>query len=160
MKQQGETTYVSGQWPLSAYKWKTESFFDKYVEGLKQKKIKGIRCIGCGHIYVPPNVICCKCRTRLRLERDEDWIQVSEIGRILSYTISHMDILPGGLKERKKEDRIIYALVQLDGTDTHIFVEVRNSSEQEVKIGMRVRAVWVDEPKGTLGDISHFVPAS
>ena len=77
---------------------------------------------------------------------------------MLSYTISYMEILPGGLKERKKEDRIIYALVQLDGTDTHMLVELRNLFEEDVKVGMRICAVWVDEPKGALSDISHFIP--
>jgi uncharacterized OB-fold protein len=49
--------------------------------------------------------------------------------------------------------------VLLDGVDTHLLSELKGASEDEVRVGMRVRAVWADPTRGALGDLAHFVPA-
>ncbi len=150
---------TSGRWPLSAYTWKTERFLDRYVEGLKEKKILGIKCPDCGTVYSPPTNLCVKCHTRMRLERDEDWIRVSENGAVISYTVAYTRVAPGGLVDLSEEERQIFVLVLLDGVDTHLLSELKGASEDEVRVGMRVRAVWADRTRGALGDLTHFVPA-
>ena len=156
----GDKEHISipGQWPLSSYTWKTERFLDRYVEGLKEKKILGLKCPDCGMVYVPPTNICARCHTRMRLGRDADWIRVSEQGRVITYTVSYTDVSPGGLKDLAPEERRIFALIQLDATDTHFLTELKEVSEQEVEVGMRVQAVWVDEPQGHLSDLAYFIP--
>ena len=156
--EQEEHISTSGIWPLSAYTWKTERFMDRYVEGLKQRKILGIKCPGCGTVYSPPTMLCVKCHTALRLDRDEDWIRVSERGTVLSYTVAYAGVAPGGLRHLSEEERATYILVLLDDVDTHFLSELKGATEKEVSVGMRVRAVWADETDGALSDLSHFVP--
>ncbi len=149
---------TSGQWPLSSYTWKTERFLDRYVEGFKERKILGIKCPGCGLVYSPPTHLCVKCHTKMRLDRDEDWITVSNKGDVISYTVAYTGVGPGGLRDLEEKERNIFILVRLDYVDTHLLSELRESTEDEVHVGMRVQAVWADETRGALSDLSHFVP--
>jgi uncharacterized OB-fold protein len=68
-------------------------------------------------------------------------------------------VAPGGLRDLAPEERRFFALIQLDAVDTHFLTELKEVSEGEISVGMRVKAVWVDEPQGALSDIAHFVPA-
>ena len=149
---------TSGQWPLSAYRWKTERFMDRYLQGLKERKLLGLRCADCGTVYLPPMPICTRCHSAMRLERDEDWIPVSQQGTVITYTVSYTDVSPGGLRDLSPEERRIFALIQPDSVDTHLLVELKDCDEDEVQVGMRVQAVWVDEPQGALADLAHYVP--
>ncbi|MBU1669962.1 MAG: Zn-ribbon domain-containing OB-fold protein [Actinobacteria bacterium] len=150
---------TSGTWPLSAFRWKTERFMDRYVEAFRERKILGIKCANCGTVYSPPALICVKCTTELRLERDEDWIRMSERGTVLSYTVAYTGVAPGGLKDLSEDERAIYVLLQLDGADTHMLAQLEGAGEDEVRVGMRVQAAWASETKGALSDLAHFVPA-
>ena len=159
-EKQDKTGHIStsGQWLLSSYHWKTERFMDPYVRGFKEKKLLGLRCPGCGAVYMPPVPLCARCHTAMRLQRDEDWIPVSQQATVITYTVTYTDVQPGGLRELSPEERRIFALVQPDSVDTHLLMELKDCREEEVHVGMRVRAVWVDEPQGVLADLSHYEP--
>jgi hypothetical protein len=158
MAEKKEHMVTTGQWPLSAYRWKTERFLDRYVQGLKERKLLGLRCADCGTIYVPPMPICARCHSKLRLERDEDWLPVSQQGTVITYTVTYTDVAPGGLRVLSPEERRIFVLVQPDAVDTHILLELKESNEEEVHVGMRVQAVFAEETKGVLADLAYFKP--
>lgn len=159
-KKDGKKDHVSttGQWPLSSYHWKMERILDRYLEGLRERKLMGLRCANCGAIYVPPTNICVRCHSALRLDRDEDWMRVSELGTVITYSVSYTGVTPGGLKDLSPEERRIFVLVQPDGVDTHMLAELRDSSEEQVRVGMRVQLAWAEETKGVLADIAGFRP--
>ncbi len=153
-----EHMVTTGTWPLSAYRWKTERFMDRYVQAMKEKKLLGLRCPACGTIYVPPVPMCARCHSAMRLERDEDWLRMSERGTVITYTVLYADVSPGGLRELSPGERRIFVLVQPDGADTHLLVELKDSSEKDLHVGMRVKAVWADKPRGALADLAYFTP--
>gem|GEM_PF-432712 len=158
MRDKGDHLSTSGQWLLSAYRWKTEPFMDHYVQGFKEKKLLGLKCAGCGAVYLPPVPICARCHSAMRPEREEDWLPVSQEGTVITFTVSYTDVSPGGLRELSPEERRIFALVQPDSVDTHLLVELKECGEDEVHVGMRVQAAWVEEPQGVLADLSHYIP--
>jgi len=160
MAESKEHMVTTGQWSLSAYRWKAERFMDRYVQAMKERQLLGLRCPGCGTVYLPPTPICARCHSALRFDRDEDWLPVSQRGTIITYTVIYTDVSPGGLRELSPEERRIFVLVQLDGVDTHILLELEESSEDEVHVGMRVQASWADEPQGVLADLACFKPVS
>jgi uncharacterized OB-fold protein len=47
-------------------------------------------------------------------------------------------------------------MIQLDGADSWFVGAVYGIEAEDFKIGMRVKAVWVDEPAGSLTDIERF----
>ena len=56
------------------------------------------------------------------------------------------------------EPPYVYAFIMLDGADVqfpHILGEVDLA---DIRVGMRVKAVWAAERKGTLHDIEYFKP--
>ena len=51
-----------------------------------------------------------------------------------------------------------WALIKLDGADTPFLHKLRAPGEKDVSVGMRVKPVWVAEPRGDITDIAAFVP--
>ena len=145
-KEREETISIPGEWPLSAYTYKADKVMDRYLESLKNKRVVGVKCPGCGIIYVPPKPLCERCHTKLRIDRTEDWVEVSDEGIVMSFTVT---------------DDTLSIIVKLDGADTAFPSDLRGVKLEEVGIniiGMRVRVVWADEPKGEMGDIAYFEP--
>lgn len=52
-----------------------------------------------------------------------------------------------------------FALIRLDGADVPMLHMVQAPSESAMKSGMRVRARWAAERKGSITDIACFEPA-
>jgi uncharacterized OB-fold protein len=80
-------------------------------------------------------------------------VDVSDEGVVETYAVMRRDtgILP-------VEPPFVYAVVKLDGADTglvHILGEVK---PEEVKEGMRVKAVFAEERTGKILDVKCFKP--
>ena len=50
-----------------------------------------------------------------------------------------------------------WALIKLDGADTPFLHKLRAQNELAVRVGMRVKPLWVAEPQGDITDIAAFV---
>lgn len=144
-----ETISIPGGWPLSSHNFKRDNISDRFLERLKDKRIFGIRCQMCGLVYVPPKLICGKCHSEIDIGRDENWIEVSDRGVITSFTMS---------------DSLITATVKLDGADTIFLAPIRGVNPEDILaekidlVGMRIQAIWVDDPQGRLDDMEYFRP--
>lgn len=149
-----ETTSIAGKWPLDQYGWKTEQvkLMDKFLKGLKEKKIFGLRCPGCGLVYAPPKPFC-RC-----LERPEKWVEVSDEGVVTTFTFSGTWAFRGFEDAPEGETRIIVG-VNLDGSDTVCMTSLQGADPEDVDVGMRVRIVWPEDPEGALKDILFVEPA-
>ena len=55
-----------------------------------------------------------------------------------------------------KEPPYVIALIKLDGADSWFVSGVQGTAWEDFKVGMRVKAVWIDEPVGSMTDIDHF----
>jgi len=121
----------------------------RFLIGLRdRKKIMGTRCSGCNRVYVPARSICGDCYQQLT-----DWVQVSDKGTVLTYSVRHED---NGVQP--VETPVVYGIVQLDGADTG-FVHMMGEVElEELRIGMRVKAVFREERTASILDIKYFKP--
>jgi uncharacterized OB-fold protein len=52
----------------------------------------------------------------------------------------------------------VSAQIKLEGADTWLGGTIEGIDWHDVKIGMKVKAVWADNPEGKLSDIDHFEP--
>ena len=118
------------------------------IELRDNKKLMGLRCPACNHVYVPPRSVCKGCFAQLN-----EWVEVSDKGTLLTYTVVHQ---PNAAQP--VETPFAYGIIQLDGADTgfvHLLGEV---DRDQVKIGMRVQAVFKEERVASVLDIKYFKP--
>lgn len=140
--------------PISAsFSWSVGKYMDRYIKELKNKKFFGVKCPKCGNIYLPPRMICGSCFTKM-----DEWVEVSDKGTVESFTIGYvrLDREEGGLKDLEKPE--IIGLIKHDGTDSCLVHRLDEVKPEDVKVGMRVQAVWSDEPEGNLGDVKYYKP--
>ena len=140
--------------PIAAsFSWSVGKYMDRYIKELKNKKLFGVKCSKCGYVYLPPRMICGSCFTKI-----EEWVEVSDKGTVESFTIGQVELdrEVGGLKELEEPE--IIGLTKHDETDSCVVHRLGEVKPEDVKIGMRVQAVWVDEPKGELIDLKYYKP--
>lgn len=115
-----------------------------------EKKIYGTRCTQCKRVFVPPDIACSLCWADT-----EGWIEVADKGVVKSFTVMRVPFYGQKIK-------IPYVLPQimLDGADTSTIHLLQEVEIDDVRIGMRVEAVWTEEQrKGSLADdILYFRP--
>ncbi len=157
-----ETLGVEGEWNIGAYTWKANRLLEEFVEGLKQRKLVGSLCFGCGKVIVPPRNLCGRCHRKM-----EGRVVVSDVGTVTCFIISPpikrgkikvlgMDPVEQGLIQ--EDEVIIPVFVKFDGADSNLGTLLIGADPKEVHIGMRVRAVWAKETRGELSDLEGVEP--
>lgn len=113
-------------------------------------RILGIRCPNCHSVLLPPRELCDICYVRT-----ETWVDVADTGVLQAFSIIHLKFVG-----QMREPPYIYAEIMLDGASTKLIHVLDgldiDTAPKRLKPGMRVKAVWKKELKGSLGDISHF----
>ncbi len=135
------------------YSWASGIAISRYLIELKKGKIIARKCNECERILVPPRMFCEDCF------RDTDaWIYVKDTGTVNTYSIAHVGTDASRLKEP-----LYVAVINIDGASQgmgflHLIGEIQ--SEKQIKIGMKVEAVWKPESErtGSILDIKYFRP--
>ncbi len=124
-----------------------ERFFREIMDNAR---LLGTHCPTCQYTYVPPTLFCERCFTRL-----DEWVEVGSEGMVESLTVLHISLDGTPLEEPD-----VLALIQLDGADSVLVHRLGDVSPDELRVGMRVKAVF--EPrrkrKGSILDIRYFAP--
>jgi len=109
-----------------------------FLAELAEKRILGSSCPSCRTVRVPAQDYCGDCG-----EPTTDWKHVPAVGDLDSWTVT---------------DQGVVALVRLDGTDVPFLHRIVDAEPEELEPGMRVSAVWTDQPTGHVLDIEGFTP--
>jgi len=117
-----------------------ESF---YLRGLAERRLLGQRCGVCGQVYVPPRGTCPADGVPTHEE-----VELSESGTVTTFCIVNV-----GYPGQRVTPPYVAAQILLDGADIAFGHLVLGCDASEVRMGMRVRAVWGDE------GVSHFEPS-
>jgi uncharacterized OB-fold protein len=151
-KEDFERTIKIEYHPKLLYAWDAGYAVGKFLQGLKEGKILGIRCRKCDRILVPPRAFCELCFLPL-----DEWVELKDTGRVNTFSISYIS-----WDVRKLEKPEIPAVIEIDGASPgigilHLLGEVK---PEEVKVGMKVKAVWKKESEriGAITDILYFKP--
>ena len=134
------------------HKFAVGPVYMKFFEGLKEEKLLGNRCSGCGKVFIPPKSFCPSCYIDI-----DEWVEVAQTGTVISWTIAVADFHGAPLKTP-----FVSALIKLDGTDCnflHIIGEIDCQALIENRLsltGKRVKTVWASEKRGTLLDLAYF----
>jgi uncharacterized OB-fold protein len=114
-----------------------------YLRGLAEHRLLGQRCGVCGQVYVPPRGTC----PADGVPTSEE-VELPESGTVTTFCIVNV-----GYPGQRVTPPYVAAAVLLDGADIAFQHLVLGCDPGEVRMGMRVRAVW-----GESGSISHFTP--
>jgi len=137
----------------TAYNWDAGVAMGKFLAGLKQGKILGVRCRKCRRVVTPPRMFCEECFSPI-----EEWVELKDTGVVDSFSICYVRWDAGRIKKPE-----LPAIILFDGADhagiLHLLGEV---DPKDVKIGMKVQAVWKPEKErtGSILDIKYFRPLS
>lgn len=148
---------LTTSWRVKAeYAWDTGVAVGRFLQGLKEGVILGIRCSDCRRTLVPPRAFCELCFKPLH-----EWVGLKDTGVINTFSISYVN-----WDASRRETPEIPAVIEIDGASPgmgilHMLGEVDGDLEairERVKIGARVQAVWKppEEREGSITDIKYF----
>jgi len=140
---------VEGKMALP-YQYFAGAVGSKFIVALRdEKKILAVKSEKDELTYVPPREVSDRSFENLT----ENWVEVGNEGEITNFTVVRY-------KEpyQPKEPPYVLALIKLDGADTPI-AHLVDCAPEDAAIGMRVKAVFADEPVNNILEIRHFAPA-
>ncbi len=122
-----------------------------FYRGLAEGKILGQRCPTCEKVYVPPRSACPADGTPTAEE-----IELAHEGTVTTFCVVNVPFLG-----QKITPPYVSAYVLLDGADIAFLHLILDIPADEVRMGMRVKAVWKprEEWGTTIENISHFTPS-
>ena len=142
------TSYV----PRLRYAWDTGEAIGRYLEELREGRVIARRCHRCRRVMVPPRMFCERC-----FRRTDDWVYVRDTGTVNTFSLCYVSWDVHRLKRPE-----IPAVIEIDGASpgTGILHRIRNVSPKQMRIGLRVKAVWKRRAKrtGSITDIDYWVP--
>lgn len=133
------------------YEWTAGLAGTRFLQELRDNaRIVGTKCKKCNKILMPPRIFCEVCFSKL-----DEWEVVSDEGEIYAFCVSNV-----GIKTEKLEKPVIVGIINLDGADGGIYHFIDEVASDDVKIGMRVKAVFKDKKDrtGSILDIKYFKP--
>ena len=147
-----ETDYsyvVEGKMALP-YQYLAGATGSKFIIALRdEKKILGVRCDKCDTTFIPPRETCERCFSNLT----DAWVELEPTGEVTAFTVIRY-----AEPYQPKQPPYVLALIRLDGADTPVAHILDCGGVGNARVGMRVRAVFSEERKNNILDISHFEP--
>jgi uncharacterized OB-fold protein len=143
-----KTKYV----PSAEYAWSAGHAINRFLTGLKEGRILGIKCRSCERILVPPRAFCEECFISV-----DEWVELKDTGTVNTFAISYLDTMANRIKKP-----LLPAVIEIDGAGGNGFLHMLGEVDpKKIKIGMKVKAVWkpAKERKGDITDIKYFKPA-
>jgi uncharacterized OB-fold protein len=121
-----------------------------FYRALAEGRIIGQRCPTCDKVYVPPRSACPADGTPTAEE-----VELSQTGTVTTFCIVNVPFLG-----QRITPPYVSAYVLLDGADIAFLHLILDVPAEEVRMGMRVEAVWKprEEWGTTIENISHFRP--
>ena len=152
---QGEV--LTTAWRVKAdYRWDTGVAVGRFLEGMKDGRLLGVHCSGCGRTLLPPRAFCELCFKPLNR-----WVTLGDTGVVNTFSVSFVN-----WDATRRQRPEVPAVIEIDGASPgmgmlHLLGEVGDDLEQvlaRVKIGARVEAVWkpLQEREGSITDIRYF----
>ena len=121
-----------------------------FYTSLSEGKLVGQRCPTCGKVYIPPRSACPADGTPTAEE-----VELPDTGTVTTFCIVNVPFLG-----QRITPPYVSAYILLDGADIAFLHLILDIPADEVRMGMRVKAVWKprDEWGTTIENIDHFAP--
>jgi uncharacterized OB-fold protein len=123
---------------------------ERFLFGLKEGKLLGAACDECGRVYIPSRGACPRCAAPTSEIRE-----LAHKGTIITLTVvrvpsDNIDV----------ELPYCVASILLDGADISLNGLIQECPMEDVRIGMRVEAVWKPEAEWdySMANVKYFRP--
>lgn len=113
-----------------------------------RRRILGVKCPSCDRVSVPPRSVCPRCFGKL-----SELVAVSDEGNLETFATVHQ-----AATAQRLEPPFSYGIVRLDGADSGFVHLIGEAEPGQLRIGMRLKAVFADERNGNILDIRYFKP--
>lgn len=122
----------------------------RYLRALAEGRLLGQRCSTCGNVYVPPRNAC-----PIDGIPTTDEVDLPDTGVVTTFCVVNVPFMG-----QRITPPYVAAYVLIDGADIPFLHLVLGCDPADVRMGMRVRAVWKPREEWTEspGNISHFEP--
>ena len=132
------------------YEYTAGTATTRFLRGIAAGEFRGQRCTACRRVYVPSRGACPRCAVRT-----EEEVRVADKGTVTNFCIVRVP------SENLSFDPP-YACIQvlLDGADIPFSHVLQRCDLEDVRMGMRVRAVWAppEERGPTMASVRFFEP--
>jgi uncharacterized OB-fold protein len=121
-----------------------------FYRGLAEGRLLGQRCPECHKVYIPPRSACPSDGNPTT-----DEVELPDKGTVTTFCIVNVPFMG-----QKITPPYVSAYILLDGADIAFLHLILDIPAEEVRMGMRVEAVWKprEEWSTTIENISHFRP--
>ena len=121
-----------------------------YLRGLAEGRLIGQHCPACGKVYIPSRGTC----PADGVPTDGE-VELPDTGTVTTFSVVNV-----GYPGQQVTPPYVAAAVLLDGADIAFQHLILGCEPAQVRMGMRVRAVWLprEEWDTTFRNISHFEP--
>ncbi len=145
--------------PALEYAWDAGEAISRFLQGLQEGRILGVRCRRCGRTVTPPRTFC-----EVDFRPMDEWVELPDTGTINTFSICYVT---WDMKPLRRPQ--IPAVIEIDGTAPrvgflHLIGGVRGRTVDDVRrqisVGTPVRAVWKPprQRTGAITDILYFTP--
>jgi uncharacterized OB-fold protein len=122
----------------------------RYLRGLMEGRLLGQRCPQCRKVYIPPRGAC----PVDGVPTEED-VELADRGIVTTFCVVNVPFLG-----QRIQPPYVAAYVLLDGADIAFLHLILDCPAEDVRMGMRVEAVWKPREEWEYGlqNITHFRP--
>lgn len=138
--------------PNARYAWDAGVAIGRFLEELQAGRLIGRRCHKCRRVMIPPRMFCEMC-----FRPSDEWVTLQNTGRVKTFSLCYVT-----WDMKRLKDPQIPAVIDIDGASKGMGIMhmLSETEPDEVKMGMRVEAVWkpVADRQGAITDILYFKP--
>lgn len=135
------------------FRWSAGTYGSKFLTEIRDnRRLWGIRCPGCGKVYVPIRSVCGPCYTEMT-----ELVPLGDEGTLVTFSVVSFGFVDPSTGLQKQVP-YGYAVIQLDGADSYLIHYIDETDPEKMKPGDRVKAVFEEDAKrtGSLLDIKYF----
>jgi uncharacterized OB-fold protein len=138
--------------PELRYAFDTGEAMGRYLAEFKQGRLIARRCRACDRVMIPPRMFCELC-----FRPTDDWVYLKDTGKVNTFSLCYVS---WDVRRLKRPE--IPAVIEIDGASAGMGILhlIRRVRPADVKVGMRVGAVWKRPSKriGSITDIDYWKP--
>jgi uncharacterized protein len=121
----------------------------KYLRGMAEGKLIGQKAVGTDEVYLPPRGSDPRTGAPTEIE-----VEVGQNGTLTTYCVTNIP----GLSEAAPEVPYVAGQILLDGSNTPYLGLIQGISVDDVRMGLRVRAVWDENLRPDARCLKWFEP--